>query len=261
MSLNSAFGVSMLDQLQGAARQGFMLGALLLLALASPVLPADMVRIPAGVFTMESDLGPDDERPAHQVTLATFEIDLFPVTNTDFAQFLNASGLVTLMVSGATMTMTMMRVFTALLRRADHGKPMSASGATPWWKPVGLEPVPMMVESIWRPGRCVVLVAAGTIHLLMRSPRLSAGATCHARLGQGITTLVFVAHARNLGGRRRSLSAFEVIIKCSLIALGRFQGGSVPPTNSGCPWRHTTASILHSRGQTRRRAPIPNLLH
>lgn len=52
----------------------------------------NMVHIPAGVFTMGSDAGPQDERPAHQVTLAAFSIDRFPVTNANFAEFLNAVG-------------------------------------------------------------------------------------------------------------------------------------------------------------------------
>jgi formylglycine-generating enzyme required for sulfatase activity len=60
---------------------------------AFPVFAADMARIPAGPFIMGSDTGPEDERPAHSVTLPMFEIDLFPVTNSDYALFLNANGL------------------------------------------------------------------------------------------------------------------------------------------------------------------------
>jgi formylglycine-generating enzyme required for sulfatase activity len=69
--------------------------ALTLFCLSFPVLAlsADMVRIPAGIFTMGSDSGPEDERPAHRINLTAFEIDLFPVTNSDFAAFLNAQGL------------------------------------------------------------------------------------------------------------------------------------------------------------------------
>lgn len=52
----------------------------------------DMVEIPAGTFTMGSDTGPADERPAHRVTLPAYRIDRFPVTNSDFAEFLNAVG-------------------------------------------------------------------------------------------------------------------------------------------------------------------------
>jgi len=51
-----------------------------------------MVEIPAGPFTMGSDAGPADERPAHPVTLSAFRIDRFPITNARFAEFLNAVG-------------------------------------------------------------------------------------------------------------------------------------------------------------------------
>jgi len=51
-----------------------------------------MITIPAGPFTMGSDEGPADERPAHRVEVAAFSIDRFPVTNAQFAAFLNASG-------------------------------------------------------------------------------------------------------------------------------------------------------------------------
>ena len=53
---------------------------------------ADMVAIPAGPFTMGRDDGADDERPAHRVELTAFEIDRLPVTNAQFADFLNAVG-------------------------------------------------------------------------------------------------------------------------------------------------------------------------
>lgn len=41
---------------------------------------------------MGTDDGPEDERPAHTVTLKGFRIDRLPVTNTQFAEFLNARG-------------------------------------------------------------------------------------------------------------------------------------------------------------------------
>lgn len=53
---------------------------------------AEMVAVPPGVFTMGSNDGPEDERPAHPVNLAAFEIDRLPVTNEKFAEFLNAVG-------------------------------------------------------------------------------------------------------------------------------------------------------------------------
>lgn len=53
---------------------------------------AAMVDVPAGAFTMGSDAGSADERPAHPVMLPAYAIDRFPVTNAEFAGFLNASG-------------------------------------------------------------------------------------------------------------------------------------------------------------------------
>jgi formylglycine-generating enzyme required for sulfatase activity len=52
----------------------------------------DMIAVPAGPFRMGSDAGEPDERPAHVVHLATFSIDRLPVTNTQFAAFLDAAG-------------------------------------------------------------------------------------------------------------------------------------------------------------------------
>lgn len=52
----------------------------------------DMVTVPAGPFPMGRDDGPLDERPAHAVTLPQFAIDRLPVTNAQFAAFLNAVG-------------------------------------------------------------------------------------------------------------------------------------------------------------------------
>jgi formylglycine-generating enzyme required for sulfatase activity len=66
------------------------LPALLPAAESAPL--SEAVSIPAGPFTMGSDTGPEDERPAHSVTLAAFAIDRFPVTNMNFAEFLNAVG-------------------------------------------------------------------------------------------------------------------------------------------------------------------------
>jgi formylglycine-generating enzyme required for sulfatase activity len=51
-----------------------------------------MVEIPAGEFTMGNDGGDEDEKPAHTVTLETFEMDMFEVTNADFAKFVEATG-------------------------------------------------------------------------------------------------------------------------------------------------------------------------
>jgi formylglycine-generating enzyme required for sulfatase activity len=66
---------------------------LLATALANPAAKAqDMIQIPAGPFTMGSNEGRDDERPAHTVTLAAFEIDRLQVTNAEFAMFIDRHG-------------------------------------------------------------------------------------------------------------------------------------------------------------------------
>ena len=57
--------------------------------------PSEMVAIPAGTFTMGSDDGPADERPAHEVTLKAFRMDATEVTNSQFAAFVKATGYVT----------------------------------------------------------------------------------------------------------------------------------------------------------------------
>lgn len=64
-------------------------GLLLLAGCAS----AQMIDIPAGPFTMGSDTGPEDERPAHSVILNAFAIDRLPVTNAQFAAFLDSTGV------------------------------------------------------------------------------------------------------------------------------------------------------------------------
>jgi iron(II)-dependent oxidoreductase len=71
------------------------LAALLLLTASavSAQSPPELVEVPAGAFTMGRDDGPEDERPAHRVTLPRFLIDRLPVTHADFAAFLEARGL------------------------------------------------------------------------------------------------------------------------------------------------------------------------
>ncbi len=52
----------------------------------------EMVNVAAGIFTMGSNEGPADERPAHSIELASFAIDRLPVTNAQYAEFLNQDG-------------------------------------------------------------------------------------------------------------------------------------------------------------------------
>lgn len=58
--------------------------------------PAErMVAIPAGEFTMGADDKEDDERPSRTVFLEAFEIDIYEVTNAEFAFFVEETGYVT----------------------------------------------------------------------------------------------------------------------------------------------------------------------
>jgi sulfatase modifying factor 1 len=52
----------------------------------------DLVRIPAGPFTMGSDDGNENERPTRRVTLDAFWIGASPVTHLDYTHFLRATG-------------------------------------------------------------------------------------------------------------------------------------------------------------------------
>ncbi len=56
---------------------------------AAPSMAEDMVAIPGGTYTLGSDRGARDARPAHTVTLAPFAIDRTEVTAAAFAAFLN----------------------------------------------------------------------------------------------------------------------------------------------------------------------------
>ena len=51
-----------------------------------------MVLIPAGDFQMGSNGGNGDERPVHTVYVDAFYMDIYEVTNTEYAAFLNAKG-------------------------------------------------------------------------------------------------------------------------------------------------------------------------
>jgi len=53
---------------------------------------AGMVYIPGGQFTMGRDDGDEFERPAHQVTVKPYFIDIDEVTNQQYEQFVNKSG-------------------------------------------------------------------------------------------------------------------------------------------------------------------------
>jgi iron(II)-dependent oxidoreductase len=52
-----------------------------------------MAFIAEGPYVMGSNDGPDDEKPEHRIFVKAFLMDVLPVSNTDFAKFLNARGL------------------------------------------------------------------------------------------------------------------------------------------------------------------------
>lgn len=52
-----------------------------------------MALISEGDFIMGSNNGPDDEKPEHRFFVKSFFMDVLPVSNADFAKFLNARGL------------------------------------------------------------------------------------------------------------------------------------------------------------------------
>ncbi|MCD9087082.1 formylglycine-generating enzyme family protein [Stenotrophomonas sp. SY1] len=55
-----------------------------------------MIHLPGGTFTMGSDNHYPEEKPAHKVSVAPFWIDRHAVTNRQFAEFVAATGHVTL---------------------------------------------------------------------------------------------------------------------------------------------------------------------
>lgn len=52
-----------------------------------------MALISEGDFVMGSNTGPDDEKPEHRAFVKSFLMDIHPVSNANFAKFLNARGL------------------------------------------------------------------------------------------------------------------------------------------------------------------------
>jgi len=64
---------------------------------AVPAAPDGMVWIPGGEFTMgsEAPYAYPNEGPAHRVSVSPFFIDRHPVTNAEFAKFVEATGYVT----------------------------------------------------------------------------------------------------------------------------------------------------------------------
>lgn len=57
-----------------------------------PVDNKEMVYIPGGSFIMGSNSGDESHRPEHQVEVADFYLDRWPVTNAEYKRFLDATG-------------------------------------------------------------------------------------------------------------------------------------------------------------------------
>lgn len=75
-------------------RAAFLFLALAMTVHASGPVPSGMVRIPAGEFIMgsDADYALPNERPAHQVKVSSFLMDMHPVTNEEFGKFVKATG-------------------------------------------------------------------------------------------------------------------------------------------------------------------------
>ena len=58
-------------------------------------MPAELVELPAGEFQMGSTSFYPEEAPIHTVTVGAFAIERHPVTNAQFAEFVDATGYVT----------------------------------------------------------------------------------------------------------------------------------------------------------------------
>lgn len=57
----------------------------------NPPVPIPSVLIPVGEFRMGSDNDADDEKPVHTVYLNAFHIDVYPVTNANYKEFIDAN--------------------------------------------------------------------------------------------------------------------------------------------------------------------------
>ncbi|XP_045712464.1 formylglycine-generating enzyme isoform X2 [Phyllostomus hastatus] len=99
-----------------------------------PQVPAKMVPIPAGVFTMGTDdpqIKQDGEAPARRVTLDAFYMDAYEVSNADFEKFVNATGYLTEAERFGDSF-----VFEGMLSERVKTGIRQAVAAAPWWLPV-----------------------------------------------------------------------------------------------------------------------------
>ena len=55
----------------------------------SEILIPQVAKIPRGEFLMGCDEGRDDEQPVHQVTVDSFEMGIYTITNQEYLSFLD----------------------------------------------------------------------------------------------------------------------------------------------------------------------------
>jgi formylglycine-generating enzyme required for sulfatase activity len=102
--------------------------------------PAGMLFLPGGEFTMGSDRHYPEEAPAHRVAVDSFLIDSRSVTNDDFAAFVSATGYVTFAQRAPDPTdypgadPAMLVPASAVFTPPDH--PVRLDDAYQWWSSV-----------------------------------------------------------------------------------------------------------------------------
>jgi formylglycine-generating enzyme required for sulfatase activity len=69
-----------------------MTGSSFVFAQKAGVKIPEMIHVEGGSFMMGNDLGSDDEKPAHKVTITSFYMGKYEVTNRDFKKFVDATG-------------------------------------------------------------------------------------------------------------------------------------------------------------------------
>ncbi|XP_074168330.1 formylglycine-generating enzyme isoform X6 [Rhinolophus sinicus] len=99
-----------------------------------PHVPAKMVPIPAGVFTMGTDdpqIKQDGEAPARSVAIDAFYMDAYEVSNAEFEKFVNSTGYLTEAEKFGDSF-----VFEGMLSEQVKTDIQQAVAAAPWWLPV-----------------------------------------------------------------------------------------------------------------------------
>lgn len=130
---------------------------------AKPSSPPGMVWVPAGEFIMGNDAVDvrADERPAHKVRLDGFWMDMTPVTNLQFKEFVDATGYVTTAEKAPTVEEIMRQVppgtpppqsellvpASLVFKKTNGPVPLNNAGVWWEWKPMTNWGHPMGPES------------------------------------------------------------------------------------------------------------------